>query len=186
MNAVIDLNRKYSAVDYLSWNDNIRRELIEGAVKLMSGINRWHNDVTVGISEFFARNFDRHKHNCYLFYAPFDVFLSDDTVVQPDFGIVCDLSKVTDSGIHGAPDFIVEILSPSSLKHDAHEKFSLYEKFGVKEYWIISPREKCINVFILQTDGRYDNGTTYDINQNADIPISIIEGLKIKVSDIFK
>jgi len=186
MNIVIDFNKKYSVVDYLSWNDNIRRELIDGAVKLMSGINRWHNEASVGISEFFAKNFDRRKHKCYIFYAPFDVFLSDDTVVQPDFGIVCDLSKVSDNGVNGTPDFIVEILSPSSLKRDAYEKFSLYERFGVSEYWIINPREKSIVVFILQSDGKYDNGTPYDLNQNLEIPISIIEGLKIKVSDIFK
>ena len=186
MSVVIDLNMKYSVVDYLSWNDNIRRELIDGVVKLMSGINRWHNEVTVSISEFFARNFDRNKHKCYVFYPPFDVFLSEKDIVQPDFGIVCDLSKVTDNGIKGTPDFIVEILSPSSLKRDAYEKFSLYEKFGVREYWIINPREKCVNVFILQPDGKYDNGAPYEMNQNLDIPISVIDGLKIKLTDIFK
>jgi Uma2 family endonuclease len=186
MSVVIDVNKKYGIVDYLSWNDNIRRELIEGAVKLMSGVSKLHNRVTVRLTKIYETIFENRNIDYFVFHAPFDVFLSDDTVVQPDFGIVCDLTKVTDNGIKGIPDFIVEVLSPTSLKRDAHEKFDLYEKHGIKEYWIINPIEQCVNVFLLQSDGKYDNGTPYDLNQNEDIPLSIIEGLKIKVSDIFK
>ena len=190
MNVVVDINKKYSVVDYLSWNDNIRRELIDGVVKLMSGINRWHNNVTYGLSKIFIPALEKgredKKFDYYAFWAPFDVFLSEDTVVQQDFGIVADLSKVKDNGIHGSPDFIVEILSPSSLKRDAQEKFSLYERHGVKEYWIISPVEKYVNVFLLKSDGKYDDGTLYELNKKLEIPLSIIEGLNIKLSDIFK
>ena len=184
MSIVIDINKKYSVVDYLSWNDNIRRELIDGVVKLMSGINRWHNNVTFGLSRIFIPALDKgrqeNKFDYYAFCSPFDVFLSEDTVVQPDFGIVCDLSKVKDNGIYGSPDFIVEILSPSSLKRDAQEKFSLYEKYGVKEYWIISPVEKYVNVFLLKSDGKYDDGTLYELKTNLEISLSIIEALKIR------
>ena len=187
MNLVIDFNKRYSVVDYLSWNDNIRRELIDGAVKLMAGVNDLHNRATLALARLYNYIFERTPPDkFYFFFPPFDVFLSDSDVVQPDFGIVCDFSKVTDNGVNGTPDFLVEILSPASLKRDAYEKFALYEKFGVREYWIINPRENCINVFILQPDGKYDNGTHYDLNQNLDIPISIVEDLKIKVSDIFK
>jgi Uma2 family endonuclease len=190
MSLVIDLNKKYSVVDYLSWNDNIRRELIDGVVKLMSGINRWHNNVTYGLSRVFIPALDKgrveKKFDYYAFWSPFDVFLSEDNVVQPDFGIVCDLGKVKDNGVYGSPDFIVEILSPSSLKRDAQEKFSLYERFGVKEYWIISPVEKYVNVFLLQSSGKYDDGALYELNTNLEISLSIIDALKIKVNDIFK
>ena len=190
MSVIVDVNKKYSVVDYLSWNDNIRRELIEGVVKLMSGINKWHNNVTYGLSRIFIPALDKGKQDkkfdYYAFWSPFDVFLSEDTVVQPDFGIVCDLTKVKENGIYGSPDFVVEILSPSSLKRDAQEKFTLYEKFGIKEYWIISPVEKYINVFLLQSNGKYDDGTLYELKTNLEISLSILEELRIKVSDIFK
>ena len=186
MNILIDVNKKYGVVDYLSWNDNIRRELIDGVVKLMSGVSKLHNRVTVRLTKIYETIFENRNIDYFVFHAPFDVFLSDNTVVQPDFGIVCDLSKVADDGIKGVPDFIVEVLSPTSLKRDAYEKFALYEKYGIKEYWIINPIERCVNVFLLQSDGKYDNGTPYELNQNVDIPLSIIEGLVLKVSDIFK
>jgi Uma2 family endonuclease len=183
---VIDFSKQYSVVDYLSWEDDIRRELIDGAVKLMAGVNRFHSRVTSRLVKIYETIFETNDADYFLFQAPFDVFLSDDNIVQPDFGIVCDLSKVADNGINGTPDFLVEILSPTSLKRDVHEKFVLYERFGVREYWIINPRERYINVFTLQSDGKYDDGTHYDINQDAEIQLSIIEGLTIKLSDIFK
>ena len=183
---MVDLSKTYTCEDYLSWKDDIRRELIDGAVKLMSGVNRWHAKVSSRVYRFLANFFD--KPNYMIFYAPFDVFLSDNTVVQPDIGIVCDLSKVRDNGIYGAPDFLVEIISPSSVNYDFREKFSLYEKHGVKEYWIVDPKSQFVKVFLLQSDGQYDSGALYDYstNQESSIKISIVDDFQIKIKDIFK
>lgn len=106
------------------------------------------------------------------------------TVVQPDICIICDKSKLDERGCLGAPDMIVEILSLSTQKYDLNEKFNLYEAAGVKEYWVVSPKEKGVNVFILQPDGKYDNGTVYE--GKVDIPVGVLSGLSLSTDDIFE
>jgi len=185
MELTLDMSKRYTCDDYLSWNDNVRRELIDGMVKLMAGVNKWHNSLTVNITEVFRSIFKKQKYDYWIFHAPFDVFLSDDTVVQPDFGVVCDLSKVVDNGIKGSPDLLVEVLSPSSFKRDANEKMQLYEKYGVREYWIINPIDRNLYKFLLQDDGKYDEGTFYDAKSQPVIKVSIIDDLEISLTDIF-
>jgi Uma2 family endonuclease len=98
--------------------------------------------------------------------------------------VVCDLSKLDDRGCLGAPDLIIEILSPSTLKRDWNYKFNLYEKAGVREYWIVDPKAKMATVFLLQPDGDYDMGTIYESNQK--VPVAIFEGLEIDLSEVFE
>jgi Uma2 family endonuclease len=88
-----------------------------------------------------------------------------------------------DKGCIGAPDLIVEILSPSNPKHDCVTKFNLYEEHGVREYWIVDPRQKTVNIFLLQPDGKYDTGIIYEHHQTA--PVHIFEGLVIDLKEIF-
>jgi Uma2 family endonuclease len=97
--------------------------------------------------------------------------------------VVCDLSKLDERGCCGAPDMIVEILSPSTHKKDITEKFDLYEASGVKEYWIVHPYEKVIQVFLLQEDGKYDEGTTYE--WGGEVPVYIFNNHPIAFDDIF-
>ena len=134
----------------------------------------------------------RNNGKCEVFYAPFDVRFPKqgetsndkiDTVVQPDICVICDLSKIDERGCCGAPDMIVEIISPSTARKDIYEKFNLYEKSGVKEYWIVHPKDKAINVFILQQNGKYDEGTTYE--WEGKIPVSIFGNKLIDFKDIF-
>jgi Uma2 family endonuclease len=142
------------------------------------------------------RNLDyyitRNKGLYEVFTAPFDVRFPRkgetaddkiDTVVQPDICVVCDLSKLDDRGCCGAPDMIVEILSPSTSKKDFTKKFTLYEESGVKEYWIVHPKEQAINVFLLQEDGKYDEGATYE--WGGKIPVHIFDNHPIDFDDIF-
>ena len=178
----IDLNVKYSVKDYLSWKD-ISCELIDGAVKLMSGVTKWHNDLTEGIHEIYMKIKSKGV-KCYRFRAPFDVFFSDVDVVQPDYGIVLDLSKVHDNGIYGAPDFIVEILSPSSIKKDMVDKFKLYEKYGVKEYWIIEPRDLVLYRYIHQGNG-YNDGECFNFTTNSKVKLSILD-IEIDLKDLLE
>ncbi|MDR2148348.1 MAG: Uma2 family endonuclease [Tannerella sp.] len=136
----------------------------------------------------------KRKGKCRVYHAPFDVRLpllenekTDDkiyNVVQPDICIVCDLSKIDAKGCLGAPDLIVEVLSPATLKYDWNYKFNLYEKSGVKEYWILDPKAKSVTVFLLQPDGNYDLGTVYECNQKA--PVYIFKGLEIDLNELFE
>jgi Uma2 family endonuclease len=136
---------------------------------------------------------EKKKGKCHVYYAPFDVRLplhgsTDDDkvydVVQPDICVICDMTKLDDKGCIGAPDLVVEVLSPSTLKYDWNYKFNLYEAAGVREYWIVDPKTKTANVFLLQPDGKYDLGTVYDNSQR--VPVSILEGLEIDLDEIFE
>ena len=189
----LDLSKRYTYADYLTWLDDKRRELIDGFVHLMSAPMRLHAQVSAELNFRFHSFVKRKKGNCRVYYAPFDVRLplngsKEDNniydVVQPDICVVCDLTKLDDRGCIGAPDLIVEVLSPSTLKYDWNYKFNLYEKAGVREYWIVDPKAKTISVFLLQTDGQYDNGTVYECNQKA--PVFIFEGLEIELNELFE
>jgi len=189
----LDESLRYTYADYLTWLDDKRRELINGFIHLMSAPMRVHARVSRKLFSVMDRFIDFNNGNCHIYYAPFDVRFpsnnekADDkiyNVVQPDICVICDLSKLDDKGCIGAPDLIVEVLSPSTLKYDWNYKFNLYESSGVREYWIVDPKAKLVNVFILQPDGKYDLGTIYDNTQKA--PVYIFEGLEIELKGIFE
>ena len=185
-------SKLYTYADYLTWMDDKRRELINGVVYLMSAPTRFHAHVSVQLS--FAINWfiKKRKGNCEVYHAPFDVRLpkngeTDDneiyTVVQPDICVVCDPKKLDDNGCIGAPDLIVEVQSPSTAKRDLNEKFFKYEESGVKEYWVVYPKEKALTVFLLQENGKYNEGTTYEYE--GKVPVSIFKGLEIDIKELF-
>jgi Uma2 family endonuclease len=189
----LDESKRYTYADYLSWLDDKRRELINGFIHLMSAPVRAHADVSAELFTFIKIFIKKRKGKCRIYYAPFDVRLpkngetEDDkiyNVVQPDICVVCDLSKLDDKGCIGAPDLSVEVLSPSTLKNDWVYKFNLYEIAGVREYWIVDPKEKTVNVFLLQPNGKYNSGTAYACNQKA--PVGIFEGLEIDLKKLFE
>jgi Uma2 family endonuclease len=193
MELTLDLNKRYTYADYLTWLDDVRRELINGFIKMMSAPLSAHARVSKNITWHLESVIRRNKGKCEVFTAPFDVRFPKqgetaddkiDTVVQPDICIICDLSKIDERGCCGAPDMIVEILSPSTLKKDVTEKFTLYEESGVKEYWIVHPKEKAINVFLLQEDGKYDAGTTYE--WKGKVPVHVFNNHLIDLNDIFE
>ena len=181
----LDLSKRYTVKDYLSWNFDVRLELIDGVVKLMSGVRLLHSDITQGLTRVLS-SFKERKKIYRSFHAPFDVFFSDVDVVQPDFGIVCDLSICKNDGIHGTPDFLVEVLSSTltSKRQDLYEKFQLYQKYGVREYWIIDPDDKSLIVYLLQSDGKYNAGVLYEYKEDSTIKLSVVD-LEIGLSDIF-
>ena len=149
--------------DYLAWPEDKSYEVIEGvAYSMAPRASEIHQDVS-GELFYFFKHYLRDK-KCKVYHPPFDVILPEkgetletaSNVVQPDLFIVCDKDKRTDRGCLGAPDLIIEILSPSSVKRDTKVKRKLYQRFGVKEYWIADPAYKSIQVFKLNKDGRYD------------------------------
>jgi Uma2 family endonuclease len=194
MELSLDLNKRYTYADYLTWWDDKVRELIHGAIKMMSPAPRpIHSELDVNLSWCLKSIVKKNKGKCKVYSAPFDVRfpkqdeIADDkidTVVQPDLCVVCDLSKLDGGGCCGAPDLIVEILSPSSLKRDMHEKFALYEEHGVREYWIVQPESQALNVYLLQENGKYDEGTLYEFE--GKVPVHIFDDYLIDLNDIFE
>ena len=146
---------RYRWEEYLSWPTDERFELIDGITYAMSPApRREHQRLVSEINRQIANAL--HDKLCDVYPAPFDVKLSADerdeapTVVQPDLTVICDPSKLTDQGVHGAPDLVIEIVSPDSGYHDRGRKFELYEAYGVAEYWIVDPDECVVEVYHLQ------------------------------------
>jgi Uma2 family endonuclease len=194
MELSLDINKRYTYADYLTWWDDKSRELIHGFIKMMSPAPRLgHAEVSKNIYRHFDSIVLRNKGKCKVFYAPFDVRFPKqgetaddkiDTVVQPDICVICDLSKLDEGGCCGAPDLIVEILSPSTFKKDVTEKFNLYEESGVKEYWIVHPKDKAVTVFLLQETGKYNAGVLYELE--GKVPVHLFDDYLIDLDDIFE
>ena len=150
-----DLSGLYSYADYLKWTFEGMVELINGRVfKMAPAPNMGHQTILLNLASSILQ-FLKGKP-CKVFVAPFDVRLSKykdekqiDSVVQPDICIICDSSKIDEKGCNGAPDMIVEILSPSSAIRDLDLKFKLYEENEVKEYWIVQPNDQTVSIFDL-------------------------------------
>jgi len=155
----LDLTKKYSYADYLLWKIKERVELFKGIIAEMSPApNPTHQRVLRELFTVFELFFSNHK--CELFFAPIDVRLLNKnkstndnkiyTVVQPDLIVVCDEDKIDDRGCLGAPDLVVEILSPGNSNKEMNIKYELYEEAGVKEYWIIHPTERQLLIYVLE------------------------------------
>jgi len=189
-------SKRYSYLDYLSWADDKMRELLNGIVYTLSAPFRNHAEFTSNFMVKAGSYIAEKKGKCKIYHAPFDVRLSLNgetadkeifNVVQPDICVVCDASKLDEKGCLGAPDLIVEVISPSTAKKDLNEKFNLYEAAGVCEYWVVYPKDKGITVFLLQEDGKYDPGTTYQlVGEKVCVPVHTLEGLVIDLNELFE
>jgi Uma2 family endonuclease len=178
---------KYTYADYKAWElkPGERFELINGVSYAMSAPNTSHQMiVSILTGEFYI--FLKGK-TCQVIPSPFDVRLfyeeddSDDTVVQPDVVVVCDPKKLGEEGCRGAPDLAVEILSPSNTAIEMERKLLLYRKAGVREYWIVDPKDKHISIYTLK-NGDY----TLQIYSIQDIvKPGVVRGLEIPLSTIF-
>jgi Uma2 family endonuclease len=185
------LEKKYTYRDYLKWPDDLRCEIINGEIYDMTPApGRQHQKISMKITGQFW-DYLRDK-TCEIYAAPFDVRLpegkeKDDniqTVVQPDIVIICDKKKLDDKGCIGAPDLIVEIISPSTASKDLKIKLQLYEKHGVKEYWLVHPEEKTVMVF---KQGRKREYKKPDVYSNDDkIKVGVLKGLVIDLGEVFK
>jgi Uma2 family endonuclease len=182
----------FSYADFLKWPEEERWELIDGIAYNMSPAqSRAHQEIirelVVHIGLYLKGK------PCRLFSAPFDVRLDDSeevtseqirTVVQPDIVIVCDEKKLDERGCKGAPDLVIEVISKESASRDMKQKLSLYEKYGIKEYWIISPFEQIIWIYNYdQNIGMYGRPVIY--SEDDTIASAILETLKMSVSDVF-
>ena len=154
----LDPNGSYSYKDYLLWKLKERVEIIKGKIMAMSPApNRLHQDISLKLTSEFLKVFP--NDGCKLYVAPFDVRFPDEngnirTVVQPDLCVICDPNKLDERGCLGAPDLVVEILSPGNSKREMKDKYELYQEYGVSEYWVVRPEERNIHIYVLE-NGRY-------------------------------
>lgn len=161
----LDLNGTYSYADYLKWQFEERVELLRGKIFPMSPApSIKHQEIASNLHYSFRINFE-HK-DCKVYFAPIDVRLynhkksrkvSQDiyTVVQPDLCVICDQSKLDKQGCNGAPELVVEILSPGNTRREMQDKFDLYQEAGVQEYWLVQPLEKVVLVYTLNEKEQY-------------------------------
>ena len=147
--------KTYTEEDYYSLPEDVRAELIDGQFYYMASPSRIHQEILMELSATIRDYIRSKKRDCKVYPAPFAVKLSadnDKTIVEPDISVICDKSKLTDRGCSGAPDWIIEIISPSTASHDYVRKLNLYLDAGVKEYWIVDPADKSIYVYFLEKD----------------------------------
>lgn len=190
--ALKNQNQKYTYKDYLSWSDNERWEIINGIAYNMSPAPLRYHQKLLRKLLLVIGNWLEGK-TCEVYTAPFDVRFPEhendpdddiETVVQPDLVVVCNPQKLDEKGVKGAPDWIIEILSSSTAKKDWNEKFNLYEKHKVREYWIIDPDSKNAYIFQLNDQGVLMEKTILEKKGIAEC--FVLEGLKIDFEEIFK
>lgn len=191
MSQAIEKNeRRYTYADYVQWNDGKRWELICGiATDMTPSPSRQHQKILGNLHNQFY-NYLRNK-TCEVYLAPFDVRLTiesekeheNDTVLQPDLSVVCDPNKLDDRGCKGAPDIVIEILSPETAKRDLTVKLAAYEQAGVLEYWIIHPGEKTVMIFSLNAENEYSKPTVYGVGD--EIKVGLFDDLYISLENAF-
>lgn len=142
----------YTEDDYYNLPENIRSELINGQFYNMAAPSRIHQEILMFLSKKIANFIDGKNGSCKVYPAPFAVKLFNDSksIVEPDISVICDRGKLTDKGCSGAPDWIIEIVSPGNPGHDYVRKLNLYADAGVREYWIVDPLSETISVYHLE------------------------------------
>jgi len=181
--AKIPESLKFSYEDYLLLPEDKRYEIIDGDLYMTPAPNIRHQEVS-GNLELILREFVRQRDLGKVYDAPCDVVLTQYDIVQPDIFFISKERQhiITEQNIQGAPDLIVEILSPSRAWMDQRLKKALYARCGVKEYWIVDPEQKVVEVYSLTAEG-YDLQGTY--RETDTLESKVLEGLKIKLSEIF-
>ncbi|CCJ33508.1 Uma2 family endonuclease [Caloramator australicus] len=183
----------FTYIDYLKLDSNERVELIDGQFFAMSPApSRVHQKIVTEGARIIGNFLAEKGLNCEVYVAPFDVRLMDEgesedsckNVVQPDISVVCDKNKLDDKGCKGAPDFIIEVVSPSNASIDYVKKLYLYEKFGVKEYWIVNPDSKNVLVYILNDEEQYGEPQKYKFNEQ--INCNVFKDLRFSIEEILQ
>jgi Uma2 family endonuclease len=183
--------KRYTYGDYSSWPEEERWELIEGEPYDMTPApSTSHQMISMELGRQIS-TFLLGK-DCRVFAAPFDVRLPEGdeadeqiiNVVQPDISVICDPAKIDGRGCRGAPDFIIEILSPSTAAKDQIQKVTLYAKHGVKELWLVHPGDKLVFVRVLQDGGGYGIPKIYEAK--GCLPVFSLPGLEIDMDSVFR
>jgi len=185
----LNVESYYTYADYLAWQFKDRVELIKGKLfKMSPAPNLDHQIVSSNLIDIISLYFS--NKNCKWLHAPFDVRFPStdsevtDTVVQPDLCIVCDLKKLDKQGCNGAPDLVVEILSPGNTQKEMNDKFRLYESAFVKEYWLAHPQEKWLTIYNLDSNNKFVGSKPFT-PQDGVIQSILFKDLSIDLNKVF-
>jgi Uma2 family endonuclease len=167
----------YTIEDIYALPEGERAELIDGKIYYMAPPSTRHQRLVHFFDREIGNYIQSHEGECEVLPAPFAVFLNKDNknYVEPDISIICDKDKITDKGCHGAPDWIIEIISPRNKEMDYFKKLFKYQAAGVREYWIVDPTKEIVMVY------RFEKETMEEYSFGEDIPVGIYDGFSIKV-----
>lgn len=180
----------YTFADVLSWDEDERIEIINGEAFMMATPSRIHQEICFEIGRQLGNYLEGKQ--CKVYLAPFGVRLFEqdgdnpedvNSVVEPDISVVCDKSKLDKHGCKGAPDMVVEVLSPSSLRHDRLVKLNLYQQAGVREYWIVDPENKAVQVFLQ--DGKDFLRICEEYGCRDVAKVNVLDGCFIELNNVF-
>lgn len=187
----LDTEGSYTYADYLTWKFQERVELLRGKIRKMAAPNRVHQRISGNLQHFFSNAL--WKSPCQVYAAPFDVRLTRysklknkevSTVVQPDLCVICDPDKLDARGCIGAPELVIEILSPGNSKTEMKDKFDLYEEAGVLEYWLVHPGERSVQIYRLNERGHYIGLRPFVDGDIVTTPI--VPGMEVVLADVFE
>ncbi len=168
----------YTTKDIYELPDDVHAELIDGRIYYMAPPGRMHQKISMHLSNEISAYIRKNNGSCEVYAAPFAVFLNEDdnkNYLEPDISVICDVSKLDEKGCHGAPDWIIEIVSPGSRTRDYIKKMFLYHAAGVREYWIADPEKKLVSVYGFEAD------IVEQYHFGEEIPAGIFEGFSINV-----
>lgn len=182
--------RRYTFADVLTWDESEQVEIIGGEVLMRGTPSRLHQEISGEMFRQLANYLEGKK--CRVYHPPFAVRLFErdgdspedvDTMVEPDLTVVCDHDKLDEDDCKGAPDMVVEILSPSTQRHDRLVKLGLYQRAGVREYWIVSPEEQTVQVMLLDSGGILQLHEVYGRDSIA--KVNVLDGCFIELAKVF-
>ncbi len=185
----LDLSKKYTYADYLTWKFEERVELLRGYVFKMSPAPNLRHQKIVGDIYGSIWTFLK-KEKCQVFIAPFDVRLpvpkkkNPTTVLQPDITVVCDEKKLDVQGCNGSPDLVVEVLSPGNTKKEMKSKLEIYQEAKIPEYWIVNPEHEFVIIYTLNETGKYISSLPYTSDDK--IESQSIKGFRLDLGEIFQ
>lgn len=173
--------KTYLVEDIYALPDGQRAELIDGRMYMMAPPNTTHQRISFSLARKVSDYIDKKNGGCEVFLAPFAVFLNRDNTnyVEPDISVICDKSKLDEKGCNGAPDWVIEIVSPSTSQMDYGIKLFKYRTAGVREYWIVNPLKQTVNVYDFENEKK-TNLYSFD----DDINVCIYDGLNINIADL--
>lgn len=176
-------NDIYTIEDIYALPAGQRAELIDGQIYNMAPPSPLHQELVMELSATLRDYIKKNNGTCKVYPAPFAVFLNQDdqNYVEPDISVICDSNKMNDRGCNGAPDFIIEIVSPSSQRMDYLTKLFKYRTAGVREYWIVNPMKQTVQVYCFDN---VEDSTQYSFDD--EISVGIYDDLKICITDLLK
>ena len=167
----------YTIDDIYALPEGERAELIDGKIYYMAPPSTKHQTLVMDLSYQIKDYIKQNNGDCNIFPAPFAVFLNenDENYVEPDISVICDKNKITDKGCNGAPDWIIEIVSPSRRQMDYYKKLFKYRTAGVREYWVVDPERELVTIYSFEKD------IMEEYSFDKDIPVGVYEGFSLKI-----